>query len=239
MRTSKCRGIKKIIQGSMAKLFLLRHLKSQWNTEFRFTGWTDVPLDQNELGKAGELAERVFRNQIDKIYSSSLFRNQDTVARMLQYVNKYPIFVHLDPGQMKNWGNYKENGAGVPIYTTEKLNERYYGKLQGINKEEAMKEYGEEKVHLWRRSYNVAPPGGESLKATCNRTTPFYKKYVEADLKSDKNVLVIASHNSLRAIIKYVEKIPDNDIINVEVPYGGLIEYELNESLKVLSKNII
>ena len=222
----------------MTKLFLLRHLKSQWNTEFRFTGWTDVPLDKNELGKAGDLANRVFQHEIDKIYSSSLFRNQDTVARMLYCVNKYPIFVHLDTGQMKNWGNYKENGAGVPIYTTEKLNERYYGKLQGINKDGAMKKYGEEKVHLWRRSYNVAPPAGESLKAVCNRTAPFYKKYVEADLKNGKNVLIVASHNSLRAIIKYVEKIPDNDIIKVEIPYAGLIEYGLDESLKVISKKI-
>ena len=128
----------------MIKLFLLRHLKSQWNTEFRFTGWTDVPLDKNELEKTGMLAEKIFQHKIDKIYSSSLFRNQDTVARTLQCINKYPIFVHLDPGKMKNWGGYadKENNEGVPIYTTEKLNERYYGKLQGINKEEAMKEYG-------------------------------------------------------------------------------------------------
>ena len=168
----------------MIKLFLLRHLKSQWNTEFRFTGWTDVPLDKNELEKTGMLAEKIFQHKIDKIYSSSLFRNQDTVARTLQCINKYPIFVHLDPGKMKNWGGYadKENNEGVPIYTTEKLNERYYGKLQGINKEEAMKEYGEEKVHLWRRSYDVSPPGGESLKAVCNRTMPFYKKYAETDL---------------------------------------------------------
>ena len=224
----------------MIKLFLLRHLKSQWNTEFRFTGWTDVPLDKNELEKTGMLAEKIFQHKIDKIYSSSLFRNQDTVARTLQCINKYPIFVHLDPGKMKNWGGYadKENNEGVPIYTTEKLNERYYGKLQGINKEEAMKEYGEEKVHLWRRSYDVSPPGGESLKAVCNRTMPFYKKYAETDLKNGKNVLIVASHNSLRAIMKYVEKIPDNDIINVEVPYAGLIEYELDGLLKVVSKNI-
>lgn len=221
----------------MVKLFLLRHLKSQWNTEFRFTGWTDVALDKNELGRAGELAEKIFQYKIDKIYSSSLFRNQDTVARMLQSVNKYPIFVHLDGGLMQKWGNYEDiNGDRVPVYTTEKLNERYYGRLQGVNKEGAMKKYGEKKVHLWRRSYDVSPPSGESLRSVFTRTTPFYKKYIEKDLKDGHSVLVVASHNSLRAIVKYVEKILDNDIINVEIPYGGLIEYGFDESIKLIGK---
>lgn len=200
-----------------------------------------MPLDKNEIGKVGDLAEKIFQHKIDKIYSSPLFRNQDTIARIIQYLgDKYPIFIHLDPGKMKGWGNYINinNGKGIPVYITEKLNERYYGKLQGINKELAMEKYGKEQVHLWRRSYNSAPPGGESLKNVCKRTTPFYRKYVLEDIKCGKNVLVVASHNSLRAIIKYVEKISDADIINIEVPYGGLLEYELNESLAVTNKKI-
>ena len=101
-----------------------------------------------------------------------------------------------------------------------------------------MQKYGQEKVHLWRRSYKVAPPGGESLADVCKRTTSFYKKYIEKDLKDGKNVLIVASHNSLRAIIKYVENISDEDIINLEIPYGGIVEYELDETLKIREKHM-
>jgi len=215
----------------MAKLFLLRHLKSQWNEENRFTGWMDVPLDEKEIYKAKELADKIFQFQIDKIYTSSLFRNQDTVARIFEYGNiKYPVFVHLDGGKMQKWANFidiSENDATV--FVTEKLNERYYGKLQGESKDEAIRKYGAEKVRLWRRSYEIAPPGGESLKDVVKRTVPFYKKYIEKDLKGGKNVLIVASHNSLRALIKYIEKISDQDIINVEIDYGALLEYQINE----------
>lgn len=222
----------------MAKLFLLRHLKSQWNLENRFTGWVDVPLDKGEFGKAKELAEKIFQFKIDKIYSSPLFRNQDTIARILEYVDdKYPVFIHLDRGKMQKWANYIDISENdVTVFVTEKLNERYYGNLQGENKEKAIRKYGAEKVHFWRRSYNIAPPGGESLKDVVKRTVPFYKKYIEKDLRQGKNVLVVASHNSLRALIKYIEKIPDKDIINVEVDYGGLIKYEFDKSLTIVKK---
>lgn len=217
----------------MAKLFLLRHIKSQWNEENRFTGWMDVPLDEKETGRAKELAANVFSNKIDKIYSSPLFRNQDTVARMFEYGNpKYPVFIHMDGGKMRQWGHYKDiSDKNVPVYISEKFNERYYGQLQGENKQTAAEKFGAEKVHLWRRSYNIAPPGGESLKDVYKRTVPFYQKYIEKDLITGKNVLVVASHNSLRAIIKYIEKISDTDIINMEVPYAGLLQYEYQEGV--------
>ena len=95
-----------------------------------------------------------------------------------------------------------------------------------------IKKYGAEKVRLWRRSYNISPPGGESLKDVYKRTIPFYRKYVEKDLKQGKNVLIVASHNSLRAIVKYIEKIPDRDIIDLEIPYAGLIEYGFTQNGK-------
>jgi 2,3-bisphosphoglycerate-dependent phosphoglycerate mutase len=225
----------------MSKLILLRHIKSQWNEENRFTGWMDVPLLENETQKAKDLAKKIFKFKIDKIYTSTLFRNQDTVARMFEFGNKkYPIFMHLDGGKMQKWAHYIDlSQDGVPVYVTEKLNERYYGRLQGENKETAMKKFGKEQVHLWRRSYNIAPPGGESLKDVFKRTTPFYQKYVEKDLKRGKNVLIVGSHNSLRAIVKYVEKISDEDIINLEIPYGGAVLYELNRALKVKNKKIL
>jgi len=222
----------------MAKLILLRHLKSQWNEENRFTGWMDVPLEENSIHEAEEKAGKVFQFKIDKIYSSSLFRNQDTIARMFEFGNKkYPIFIHLDGGKITKWGNYVDiSEYDVPVFITENLNERYYGKIQGENKETVIKKYGEEQVHLWRRSYDIAPPGGESLKDVIKRTTPFFKKYAEKDLKKGENVLIIASHNALRAIIKYIENIPNDKIIDVEISYGGIIEYEFDENLKVKSK---
>jgi 2,3-bisphosphoglycerate-dependent phosphoglycerate mutase len=224
----------------MAKLFLLRHLKSQWNEEEnRFTGWVDVCLQEKQQERAKILAEKIFANKIDAIYSSSLFRNMDTIARILEYDKKYPIFIHLDKGKMKDWGKFVDlSEMDIPIYVSEKLNERYYGKLQGENKAEAIKKYGEEKVHLWRRSYDIAPPGGESLKDVVKRTTPFYKKYIEKNLKEQKNTLIVASHNALRAIVKHVEKISNKDIVNLEIPFGGLIGYELDESLLVKNKLI-
>jgi 2,3-bisphosphoglycerate-dependent phosphoglycerate mutase len=224
----------------MAKLILLRHIKSQWNFENRFAGWTDGPLFQEGKENAKEIAEKLSHFKLDKIYTSPLFRNMDTVARVFEYSQNYPFFIHLDGGKMQKWGHYidiSENDA--PVFVSEKLNERYYGRLQGENKEIAAKKYGKEKVHLWRRSYDVAPPGGESLKDVTKRTIPFYQKYIEKDLKEGKNVLIVASHNSLRAITKYVEKISDNDIINFEIPYAGIIEYELDESLKLKNKRTL
>lgn len=225
----------------MAKLILLRHMKSQWNEENRFTGWVDVPLDENETPKAKELAEKIFQFRIDKIYTSQLFRNKDTVARIFEYGNmKYPVFLHLDGGKMQKWGNYIDiNENAFPVFVTEKLNERYYGELQGENKETAMKKHGEETVHLWRRSYYISPPGGESLKEVFKRAVPFYKKYIEPDLKKEENVLIVASHNSLRAMVKYIENISDEKIIDLEIPYAGLIEYEFDSQLRLKNKKVI
>jgi 2,3-bisphosphoglycerate-dependent phosphoglycerate mutase len=223
----------------MAKLFLLRHIKSQWNEENRFTGWMDVPLDENEVKKAKVMADKIFKYRIDRIYTSALFRNMDTVARMFEFGNKkYPVFMRIDNGKMKKWGNYVDiSRYDVPVFVTELLNERYYGKIQGENKDTAAKRYGQEFVHLWRRSYDVAPPGGESLKDVLKRVEPFYKKYPEKDLRQEKNVLIVASHNSLRAIAKYVEKVSDEDIINLEIPYGGVVSYEFDGLMRLRNKN--
>jgi len=224
----------------MAKLILLRHLESRWNLENRFTGWVDVPLCQEGIARAGETARKVFQYDIDTAYSSPLIRNQDTLVKILEQVGKYPIFIHLDKGRMKDWGKYTDIGEfDLPVYISEALNERYYGKLQGLNKAEAAQKYGEETIHLWRRSFDKGPPGGESLKDTVKRTMPFYKKYIEKDLKKRKNVLVVASHNSLRAIIKHVEKITDEEIIGVEVPYAGIIVYEFDEKLNLRKKEML
>jgi 2,3-bisphosphoglycerate-dependent phosphoglycerate mutase len=224
----------------MAKLFLLRHFKSQWNLENRFTGWVDVPLIKEENPKKiKKIAGNIFKSEINRIYSSPLFRNEETVSKILRYSQKYPIFIHLDKGRLRDWGKFKEiNKNHVPVYISENLNERYYGRLQGENKKEKMKEYGEEKIRLWRRGFKDKPPGGESLKDVYqNRTTPFFRRYILKDLRKGRNVLIVASHNSLRALVKYIEKISDKEIINVEIDYGELIEYEF-EGGKIKKKKI-
>jgi 2,3-bisphosphoglycerate-dependent phosphoglycerate mutase len=225
----------------MPKLFLLRHLKSQWNLENRFSGWVDVPLMKDTEKRVKEITKKIFQFKIDAVYSSPLYRNQRTVGKILEFADKkYPIFVHLDKGRMKDWGNFRElNKNYIPVFLSEALNERCYGKLQGLDKKETIKKYGEKLVHLWRRSYEVVPPGGESLKDVVGRTTPFYKKYIEKDLKLGKNILVVSSHNSLRAILKYVEKTSNEDIVNVEIPFAGLVIYDLDRSLKLKKKTII
>ncbi|OGZ79806.1 MAG: hypothetical protein A2360_00845 [Candidatus Staskawiczbacteria bacterium RIFOXYB1_FULL_32_11] len=222
----------------MAKLILLRHLKSQWNEDNRFAGWTDGPIAKKESSKAIDLANQVFINKIDAVYTSSLFRNQDTVARIFEAIDiKYPFFIHLDAGKMQKWGNYTDISQNdIPCYVTENLNERYYGQLQGLNKVDTILKYGKEKVELWRRSYNMAPPGGESEKSVYNRTIPFFKKYIEKDLRLDKTILVVASHNSLRASAKYIEKIPDEKIDKVEFPFAGILEYDFDGNFDLRSK---
>ena len=214
----------------MSKLILLRHLKSQWNLENRFAGWTDGPLSLEGKRQAGEIAEKLSHLTIDIVYTSPLFRNMDTVSRVFENNQKYPFFIHLDGGKMQKWGNH-ENASGIelPVFVSEALNERNYGKLQGLNKKETMDKYGEEQVRLWRRGYKSAPPEGESLEDVVKRAVPFYQKYIENNLRQSKNILVVASHNSLRALVKYIKKISDDDIINLEIPYGGLLEYEFDK----------
>ncbi|MBI2042401.1 MAG: histidine phosphatase family protein [Candidatus Nealsonbacteria bacterium] len=215
----------------MGKLILLRHFKSQWNLENRFTGWTDVPLAKEDAGKISEISAFLSSAKIDIVYTSPLVRNMASCLLALEKTNKYPIFRHFG-GKMKEWGNFEElASAYLPVFVSEALNERYYGKLQGLDKEETMNKYGAEQVRLWRRSYDVAPPGGESLKDVYKRTIPFYQKNTENALKDGKNILIVASHNSLRAIIKYIERIADNDIINTEVPYAGLLGYEFRDGV--------
>jgi len=216
----------------MSKLYLLRHLKSQWNLDKEFAGWVDNPLSKEGILRAKEVAEILAKEKIDVVYTSPLIRNMETVTRVFEnFENKYPLFVHLDGGRMQRWGNFTDiNDNDVPTYVSESLNERYYGKLQGLNKEEITQKYGEELVRRWRRGFNDRPPGGESLKDVCNRVMPFFKKYVMNDLLAGKNVLLVASHNSLRAIVKYIENIKDEDIINLELPFGALVTYDFKDN---------
>ena len=189
----------------MNKLILLRHLQSQWNKENRFTGWTDIPLSEEGIKSAKEVAKKLSETKIDIVYTSPLARNKDTVSLVLEYLSK----------------------KDLPVVIDKALDERNYGELQGLNKDEVKKQYGEEQVRTWRRSWDQAPPGGESLKDVYKRAVPFYKEYVEKDLKQGKNVLIVASHNSLRALVKYLDNISDEDIVNFELLPGELKQYDI------------
>ena len=146
-----------------AKLFLLRHLKSQWNLENRFTGWTDIPLSQEGVEGAKKVSQELKGEKFDAVYSSPLKRNKETVNLILGILGQ------------KN----------LPVVLNKALDERNYGELTGLNKAETIKKYGETLVHQWRRSYTIAPPGGESGKDVYKRAIPFFKKYsVDLSAKS-------------------------------------------------------
>lgn len=214
----------------MAKLFLLRHLKSQWNKDDRFAGWVDNPLSDEGRAQADGIADQLKSQQIDVAYSNKLVRCLETVLRVYERIDgKYPLFMHLDGGKMQEWGNYTGTGMGeVPFYVTENLNERYYGDVQGLNKAETKKKYGEDLVQLWRRGYKSTAPGGETMEDTYNRVLPVFQNYIAKDLMAQKNVLVVASHNSLRAIVKHIENISDEDVVKLELPFGALVIYDFD-----------
>jgi len=225
----------------MSKLFLLRHAQSQWNLENRFSGWTDVPLSSQGIKDIKKISKKLGRAKIDVIYTSPLIRNRETALELMRFSKRpYPIFRYFK-GKMKKWAHFEElNKNYTPVYVTEKLNERYYGSLQGKNKAEIIKKYGEKKVKLWRRGFNNDPPGGgEGLDEVFRRTIPFFKKYVEKDLKSSKNVLIVSSHNALRAIIKYMDNVPKDDVMKIEMKPGTLTQYDLSKFLKIQNKKII
>jgi len=197
----------------MPNLVLIRHGQSQWNLENRFTGWIDMPLSPKGEEEAKEAGEKLIGMKFDKVFTSVLQRA----------IKTYDIAA-------------KEADINLTPEKDKALNERMYGDLQGLNKDECRKKFGEEQVHIWRRSYDVPPPNGESLKDTAARVLPYYHSKIEPELKAGKNVLVVAHGNSLRALIMYLEKLSGDEIVKVEIPTGVPILYELDEKLNIISK---
>mgnify|MGYP004644834105 FL=1 len=225
------------------KLILLRHGESVWNKENRFTGWTDVDLSSKGVDEAINAGKIMKNNNItfNVAFSSVLLRAKRTLDLVL-----------------------KEMNINVPVYYSYRLNERHYGALQGLNKDETRKKYGEEQVHIWRRSYDVRPPmltiddprypGNEPLykdlskdelplteclKDTLERVLPYYNNEIKNHLLKGENVLIVAHGNSIRSIIKYIENISDEDIMNVEIPTAVPYIYELDNELNIINKTIL
>ncbi len=198
----------------MTTLVLVRHGESQWNLENRFTGWIDVPLTEKGREEARKAGEKLKAIKFDKAYTSVLIRANETLDIILKEI-----------GQTK-----------IPIEKDQALNERHYGDLQGLNKAETAKKFGEEQVHIWRRSYDIAPPNGESLKDTAARTLPYFEKKIIPDLKAGKNILIAAHGNSLRSIVMYLDKLTKEQVLELNLGTGIPIVYEFDSNLKILSK---
>jgi 2,3-bisphosphoglycerate-dependent phosphoglycerate mutase len=195
----------------MPLLVLVRHGQSAWNLENRFTGDVDValtPLGREEARAAGK---KLIGIPFSRCYTSVLQRAIETLTLILE-----------------------ESGhPELPVTRDKALNERNYGQLQGLNKAETMKKYGEHQVAIWRRSYAVRPPGGESLQDTAARVIPYYKKEIEPLLQKGENILVVAHGNSLRALMMYLEHIGEEEIVEVSLPTGAPRQYNLNKQLQI------
>ena len=222
----------------MIKLVLLRHGESTWNKENRFTGWTDVGLTDKGLKEAGEAGQILKKEQyaFDVVFTNVLKRATKTTEIAL-----------------------KEMGLNVPVHKSWRLNERHYGALQGLNKAEMAAKFGEEQVLKWRRSYDIRPPAlakddgrypgndprykgmdeknlplAESLKDTVARVMPYWEDSIKPELKAGKRVLVSASGNSLRALVKIVDNISNEEIVHFNIPTGVPLVYELDKDFKAM-----
>jgi len=198
-------------------LVLVRHGQSQWNLENRFTGWVDVPLSaagEEEARKAGELLKGV---QFDYAFTSALVRAQETLRIILDVIGQ----------------------PDIPIERDQALNERHYGDLQGLNKDETASKFGTEQVHIWRRSFDVNPPNGESLKDTRDRVLPYYRAQIEPLVKQGKRVLVAAHGNSLRALVMTLDNIPQNGIPDLNIPTGAPMRYLIDGNGTILERGYL
>ena len=199
----------------MNKLILLRHGQSQWNLENRFTGWKNVPLTEKgetEAKKAGELLKK-HNIHLDRVFSSVLERANKTAEIAI---------IHAE------LNNLLENNKLI-MTCSEKLNERDYGDLVGLNKQETAVKFGKDQVHIWRRSYDTPPPNGESLKDVVDRVSPYFEEYIKPALNSGENILIAAHGNSLRAMMIELGMYKSEEISNIELPTGSPLCINLDQ----------
>ncbi len=200
----------------MPRLVLVRHGQSLWNQQNRFTGWVDVPLTstgEQEAERAGELLRG---SHFDVAYTSALVRAQETLRIILA-----------------------TSGIATPIIRDAALNERDYGDLAGLDKAATARRYGEEQVHIWRRSFDVAPPAGESLKDTAARTLPFFERAVLEDVRAGRDVLVVAHGNSNRSIVMRLDGLSEDEVTSLEIATGVPLVYDLDSTGAVMSKDVL
>jgi 2,3-bisphosphoglycerate-dependent phosphoglycerate mutase len=197
-------------------LILVRHGQSEWNEKNLFTGWENPGLTDKGMHEA-KIAGSLIKNlgiKFDYMFTSALIRAQLTGSIILENLDQ----------------------AEINIIKNKALNERFYGDLQGLNKDECRKKWGNEKVQIWRRSYDKGPPGGETLKETGERVLPYYLEEILPLIFKNNNIIIAAHGNSLRSLIKYLDHISDEDIVKLEIPTGAPIHYVFNQSGEVISK---
>lgn len=218
----------------MAKLVLIRHGQSAWNKKKIFTGWVDVTLTQKGVEEAMQAGKEVADIDFDVVFTSKLSRAQATAALVLSenHSERCPIFVH----EKEKKYEVPEGIEYTPVYVAEELNERHYGSLQGKSKEAVRAEVGEEQFTKWRRSCDNPPPEGECLTSTIARAMPYFDSKILPYLVQGKTVLIAAHGNSLRGIVKEIEKISDEDIPKFEIPTGKPRIYEYEEGFWNLIK---
>ncbi|HBH79583.1 MAG TPA: 2,3-bisphosphoglycerate-dependent phosphoglycerate mutase [Nitrospira sp.] len=197
----------------MARLVLLRHGESQWNLENRFTGWVDVPLSPKGIEEAKSAGEKLREMKFHRAFTSVLMRANETLRIVLEAISQ----------------------TGIPIEKDKALNERMYGELQGLNKAETAQKYGDAQVKIWRRSYDVRPPGGESLKDTAERALPYYEKMIKPHLLKGETIIIAAHGNSLRALVMELDQLSKEAVLELNIPTGVPLLYEFDERGKVLS----
>jgi 2,3-bisphosphoglycerate-dependent phosphoglycerate mutase len=195
----------------MGRLILLRHGESQWNLENRFTGWVDVALSPRGIQEAKNAGEKLRPYRFDRAFTSVLQRANETLRLALEVIGQ----------------------GAIPIERDKALNERMYGELQGLNKSETAMKYGEDQVKIWRRSYDVRPPGGESLKDTAERVLPYYEKAIKPHVLADETILIAAHGNSLRALVMELERLTKDQVLELNIPTGAPLLYELDSTGRV------
>jgi 2,3-bisphosphoglycerate-dependent phosphoglycerate mutase len=216
----------------MAVLILLRHGQSMWNERNLFTGWVNIPLSKKGIDEAIEAGKKIAHLPIHIIYTSTLMRAQQTamIAMAQHHSNKVPIIMPTDSEDQIQQKIYSPeiSNTSIPTFIDWRLNERQYGELQGLNKAKTAEKFGDEQVKLWRRSYDIAPPSGESLAMTKDRTLPCLRDKITPLLDENKNVLISAHGNSLRSIIMSIENLSETEILNFELPTGvpRIYQYE-------------
>lgn len=221
----------------MNYLILVRHGESRWNLLNRFTGWVDVPLSLKGEREAELLSRHIEHLRLDMAFTSHLERAHQTLLAVLCRQECTGIFLH-DHGYRGMTYPFIKADHEIPVTTTWLLNERNYGSLQGKEKSSVAKRYGAEKVFRWRRGFEDRPPGGESLSDVYDRVVPYFRKSILPKVKNGKNVLVAAHGNTLRAIVKYLDKIPDDQIVHLELSPAKPVMYGFqNGKLKKLQEH--
>jgi len=208
-----------------------------WNAANLFTGWVDVPLTNKGIEEAIAGGKEISELPIDEVHVSTLIRAQMTAMLALAQRGDgcVPVFQYSandesmseNESRMVEWAQSNDSGEGtLPVYVSWQLNERMYGDLQGLDKQETRDKYGDEQVHIWRRSFDVPPPGGESLELTAARTIPYLDSEIVPSLEKGRNVFVAAHGNSLRSIVMSIEGLSREEVLGLEIPTGKPLVYE-------------